>query len=172
MGMTLRQYGAHRGMNHESVRKAIIEGRLVQSVKRKGRMYDIDPELADKEWEENTDSRKDNNQGQRAATPAKSTAPTFNQARAVREMYSARLQQLDYEERSGLLCKVDDVKLAAFKSARLTRDAMLNIPARVVNEIVALLGEIEAAKRHEILQILNREIHSALTQEADSNGLK
>ena len=87
-------------------------------------------------------------------------------------MYSARLQQLDYEERSGLLCKVDDVKLAAFKSARLTRDAMLNIPARVVNEIVALLGEIEAAKRHEILQILNREIHSALTQEADSNGLK
>ena len=92
------------------------------------------------------------------------------QARAVREMYAARLTQLEYEERSGSLCKVEDVKLSAFKSARLTRDAMLNIPSRVVNEITALIGGLEAAKSHEILQILQREIHSALSMEADKDG--
>lgn len=170
MGMSLREYGKHRGMGHEAVRRAIIDGRLVKSVSKDGRAYSIDPELADKEWEENTDSRKHNNKGKRAPKPVASAAPTFNQARAVREMYAARLTQLEYEERSGLLCKVEDVQLAAFKSARLTRDAMLNIPARVVNEIVALIGGLEADKRHEILQILNREIHAALEQEAESNG--
>ena len=92
------------------------------------------------------------------------------QARAVREMYAARLTQLEFEERSGLLCKVEDVKLSAFKSARLTRDAMLNIPARVVNEITALIGGLEADKSHEILLILQREIHSALEQEAGTYG--
>ena len=85
-------------------------------------------------------------------------------------MYAARLAQLEYEERSGALCKVEDVKLAAFKTARLTRDAMLNIPARVVNEIGALIGEIPADKSHEILLILQREINAALTQEAESDG--
>ena len=47
---------------------------------------------------------------------------------------------------------------------------MLNIPARVVNEITALIGGLEAEKSHEILLILQREIHSALEQEAGSYG--
>ena len=56
--------------------------------------------------------------------------------------------------------------LSAFQSAASTRDAMLNIPARVVNEITALVGGLDAEKSHAILLILQREIHSALEQEA------
>lgn len=164
MGVSLREYARIRDLDKEAVRRAIMSGRLDKSVKKKGRNYDIDVELADQEWQANTDPSKQNNTGKKTAPP------NLTQARAIREMYAARLTQLEYEERSGSLTKVEDVKLAAFKSARLTRDAMLNIPARVVNEIVALIGGLDAAKRHEILQILNREIHEALTQEAESDG--
>ena len=164
MGVSMSEYARQRGLDKEAVRQAILAGRLKKSVSRKGNRYDIDSAVADQEWEQNTDPSKQNN------TRRSTSPPNLTQARAVREMYSARLTQLEYEERSGQLCKVEDVKLAAFKSARLTRDAMLNIPARVVNEITALLGEIPAEKRHEILLILQREINAALTQEADSDG--
>lgn len=166
MGVSLREYARLRGLDKESVRLAFHDGRLSKSVTKKpnGR-YDIDVELADEEWKANTNPAKQNNTKKKVAE-----APTMAQARAVREMYAARLTQLEFEERSGLLCKVEDVKLSAFKSARLTRDAMLNIPARVVNEITALIGGLEAEKSHEILLILQREIHSALEQEAGSYG--
>ena len=165
MGVSLREYARMRGLDKESVRLAVHDGRLSKSVTKKGTRYDIDPEVADQEWKANTNPAKQNNTKKKIAD-----APSMAQARAVREMYAARLTQLEFEERSGLLCKVEDVKLAAFKSARLTRDAMLNIPARVVNEITALIGGLEADKSHEILLILQREIHSALEQEAGTYG--
>jgi hypothetical protein len=164
MGVSMREYARLRGLDKESVRLAVKDGRLVRSVKKNGSRYDIDPELADEEWKANTNPAKQRETKNQAAPPS------MAQARAVREMYAARLTQLEYEERSGTLCKVEDVKLSAFKSARLTRDAMLNIPARVVNEITALIGGLEAAKSHEILLILQREIHSALSMEADKDG--
>jgi hypothetical protein len=165
MGVSMREYARQRGVDKESVRLAVQAGRLVNSVtKKENGRYDIDVELADEEWKQNTNPAK------QRETKNKPAPPSMAQARAVREMYAARLTQLEYEERSGLLCKVDDVKLASFKSARLTRDAMLNIPARVVNEITALIGGLEAAKSHEILLILQREIHSALSMEADKDG--
>ena len=165
MGVSMREYARQRGVDKESVRLAVQAGRLVNSVtKKENGRYDIDVELADEEWKQNTNPAK------QRETKNKPAPPSMAQARAVREMYAARLSQLDFEERSGLLCKVEDVKLASFKSARLTRDAMLNIPARVVNEITALIGGLEAAKSHEILLILQREIHSALSMEADKDG--
>ena len=165
MGVSLREYARMRGLDKESVRLAVHDGRLSKSVTKKGTRYDIDPEVADQEWKANTNPAKQNNTKKKIAD-----APSMAQARAVREMYAARLTQLEFEERSGLLCKVEDVKLSAFKSARLTRDAMLNIPARVVNEITALIGGLEADQSHEILLILQREIHSALEQEAGTYG--
>lgn len=165
MGVSMREYARQRGVDKESVRLAVHDGRLVNSVtKKENGRYDIDVQLADEEWKQNTNPAK------QRETKNKPAPPSMAQARAVREMYAARLTQLEYEERSGLLCKVEDVKLASFKSARLTRDAMLNIPARVVNEITALIGGLEAAKSHEILLILQREIHSALSMEADKDG--
>ena len=168
MGLSMSEYARQRGLDKEAVRQAILAGRLTRSIQKRGHRYDIDPELADQEWKENTDPSKQNNTKKKAATANRPA--NYTQARAIKEMYSARLMQLEFEERSGLLCKVEDVKLASFKTARLTRDAMLNIPARVVNEIVALIGEIPADKRHEIQQILIREVHAALTQEAGSDG--
>ena len=58
----MRAYAAHRkelqlaGRTHQAVMKAIRDGRLSQSVERRGRRWLIDPELADREWERNTNA--------------------------------------------------------------------------------------------------------------------
>lgn len=167
MGVSIREYARHRGCSHEAVRRAIQAGRLTRSVTKIGRATAIDVELADREWDANTDDTKQNNMG---PSTKLERIPSLTQARAVRETYNARLAQLEYEEKSGTLCRVEDVKLQTFKTARLLRDALLNIPIRVVNEIAGTLGELEPEKKHEILLILTREVQLALEQFSETDG--
>ena len=58
MGVSMSEYARQRDLDKEAVRQAIIAGRLKKSVSRKGNRYDIDPTLADQEWEQNTDPSK------------------------------------------------------------------------------------------------------------------
>jgi hypothetical protein len=167
MQVSIREYARHRGCSHEAVRRAIQAGRLKRSVTKVGKATAIDVELADREWDANTDDTKQNNMGPQAKLER---IPSLTQARAVRETYNARLAQLEYEEKSGTLCRVEDVKLQTFKTARLLRDALLNIPIRVVNEIAAMLGDLEPDKKHEILLILTREVQLALEQYTETDG--
>ena len=82
--------------------------------------------------------------------------PSYAQSRAIREAYQARLAKLDYEERSGKLVAIDQVKASAFKVARTVRDGLLNMPDRVAHE---LAHETDAAKVH---QRLSMEIRTVL----------
>ncbi len=165
MGVSIRQYAKERGCSHEAVRRAIAAGRLKKAVTKKGRNYDIDILKANQEWELNTDDTKQNNMGSQATIKS----PSLAQARAVREMYAARLTQLEFEEKSGLLCKVADVKLEYFQKTRVARDALLNVPVRVVSELGGLVGDITDQQRHDILQLLNQEMNSALEQLAEED---
>lgn len=72
-------------------------------------------------------------------------APSLAQSRAVREAYMARLAKLEFEERSGKLVSVDQVKTEAFKLARSVRDAMLNIPDKLAH---VLANESDPARVH------------------------
>ena len=133
------------GLDKESVRLAFHDSRLSKSVTKKANgRYDIDVELADEEWKANTNPAKQNNTKKKVAE-----APTMAQARAVREMYAARLTQLEFE-RSGLLCKVEDVKLCV-QICAIDKGRNAEHSCRVVNEITALIGGLEADKSHEIL---------------------
>lgn len=161
MGLVnLSEYGRKRGVSAEAVRRAIQSGRLKDAVSRdaKGNPK-IDPEIADKEWEANTND----NRGWNARENAKKTAEkdtqvsgTLNQSRAIKEAYLARLAKLEYEEKSGKLVSAADVKNEAFKVARIVRDNMLNIPDRVSAELAALT---EPAQIH---RFLTEEIRKAL----------
>ena len=62
MGVSLREYARMRGLDKESVRLAVHDGRLSKSVTKKGTRYDIAPEVADQEWK---------------ATPPPATSITF-----------------------------------------------------------------------------------------------
>jgi hypothetical protein len=158
--LNLSEYGKRRGVTAEAVRRAIKSGRLKDSVSRdeKGNPR-IDPDIADEEWAANTSD----NRGWNARENAKKTADTdmkvsgtLNQSRAIKEAYLARLAKLEFEERSGQLVRADDVKNEAFKSARVVRDSILNVPDRIAAQLAA---ETEPGAIH---IILTEELRKAL----------
>ncbi len=67
--------------------------------------------------------------------PEPQTGPSYAQSRAIREAYQARLAKLEYEEKSGKLVPVDQVKADAFNAARQVRDALLNISGRIAHQL-------------------------------------
>ena len=83
--------------------------------------------------------------------------PSYAQSRSIKEAFSARLAQLDYEKKSGALCRADDVVKAARQSARLTRDYLLNIASKLA-PILASETDINIVSK-----LLEDEIHNALT---------
>lgn len=135
--------------------KAIHEGRLVASVTRKesGR-YEVDPEKADAEWAANTDSMT-GAPAHMANRPQQEDAPTaepgepisYAEARAQHERFKARLAQLELEQREGKLVEADVVKREAFRTARLVRDALLNLPDRVAGELAAETNQFKVHQR-------------------------
>lgn len=165
--VSLTEYSRQRGVSHEAVRKAVKVGRLSKSVvfgpTGKARII---PSIADVEWTTNTDSSQQRVPAVPPPRPAPEPEPeptsneprtaTFQQARTLREAYMARLAKLEFEEKSGKLVPSEAVKNEAFKTARIVRDNLLNIPDRVAGELAA---EANAFKVH---QRLTLEIRRAL----------
>jgi superfamily I DNA/RNA helicase len=122
--LSIRGYARHRNCSPAAVRRALKTNRI--STTPDGR---IDPNVADREWRENTQPRP----------PATHGAPDkgYTRARVVREMYEARLAQLEYEERTGKL--VDRAKLErdTFNLFRGHRDRLLGIPDRIAATVAA-----------------------------------
>jgi len=137
MELSIRAYAKHRGVTEGAVRKAIKSGRI--SKKDNGK---IDPNLADSQWSKNTDPISP------PSSPL-SVGPSYQQSRAIKEAYNAKLTRLQFEKESKKLISVDEVKISAFNAARMTRDRMLNIPDRV---IPALVGKTDIFAMKEILK--------------------
>lgn len=80
----------------------------------------------------------------------------FEKAKTEREIWRAKTAKLNYEKLSGLLIYASDVRQIAFETARLLRDQLLNIPARV--------SPIIAAERDtkKVNEILTKEIRQCL----------
>ena len=167
--LSAKAYAKQRGVALPSVIAAISSGRLHASVKRKGQGYHIDPELADQEWQANTDT----GQGapahakHRGALPHPSELPqqfdddmpiTYAEARAQHERFKARLAELELEQREGKLVNADDVKRESYKTARQVRDALLNIPDRLAGELAAESNQFKVHQR------LVKEIRRALEE--------
>jgi hypothetical protein len=180
MAVKVAEYAAMRGVSPQAVRKAINSGRLRRSVIREGRSYLIDVDTADAEWGRNTATEQVRtaeqiNNGKAAAQGQERPenfkgAPSYAQARAYGEGFKAKLLELEFRERASQLTRKDDVTNATFKTFRLMRDAVQNIPIRVVNELAAIVGDVEPEKRHEMMLVMQREINRALEQFADGNG--
>lgn len=166
--VTLTAYAKMKGVSTEAVSKAVRVGRLSKSVvfdaKNRPRVI---PHLADQEWVANTDSAQ---QRVPAVPPPRPPEPepeapaardepktaTFQQARTLREAYMARLAKLEFDEKSGLLVKADAVKNEAFKTARIVRDGLLNIPDRIAAELANETNQFKVHQRltHEIRRVL------------------
>ena len=176
MQIKLSEFAKSLGVSPQAVRKAIKEGRLKNGVFKGKRGYLIEPEIAINEWRENTNT----SQQRPSETISKSKLnkledlpPNINytKARAIGEQFKAKLLELEFREKAGQLLKANDVKMAQFKTVRLIRDAIENIPIRIVSEVAAAAGIESPEMRHEIMQIMQREIKEVLTQIADTNGI-
>lgn len=183
MLISVAEFAKRREISPQAVRKAISSGRLKACVVRKGNSYQLDSETADREWEANTMQARSNpasviNAGKAAAKGMggglqfdPSMGKNYSQFRAYGEGFKAKLLELEYREKAGQLTRTDEVKAATFKTFRLVRDAMQNIPIRVVNEMAAVIGDVDPEKRHEMLLIMQREIDKAFNATADRDGL-
>lgn len=172
-------YGRRRGVSHVAVLKAIETGRLQKSVTRPSpKKILIDAELADQEWEGNTDPAQQREkeaaeflpgsageQGELFKRPKddratqeqnRTSGATMAKARAMKETFLARLAQLSFEEKTKKLVSRNTVEAEAFSLARKLRDALLLIPARVVPRLASAkdLAEMEDLLRAEIIKTL------------------
>lgn len=164
--MTMTEYAKARGISRQAVRKAILSGRLKNSIVQDGDRLRIDPVKADEEWAQNTLG----GHGPRPQPVASGSASSargvdidnYLAARAKKTAYDAELSRLDYEAKEGTLIPAADVKKQAFMTGRVLRDAMLNIPDRIASELAAETDQFE------IHRLLTEEIRRALTTALDA----
>jgi len=160
MELSIRAYAKHRGVTESAVRKAITQGRIT-----KGKNGKINPQIADNEWGKNTDpaqikptfaeEKPDYSQN---SIPSSASGPSYQQSRAIKEAYGAKLLRLQFEKESKKLISIDDVKMSAFNAARMTRDRILNIPDRVIPQLVGKTNIFE------MKEILKAELIKALEE--------
>lgn len=181
--MGLREYSRYRGVTLGAVQKAISSGRITKTPEGK-----IDPAAADRDWARNTDptqQRETNGRegpakrarknipppddhpeeateagGSMAAGGAAGTAPPLAASKAIEAYYKARDAKVLHEERVGRLVNADQVRIEAFNRARLLRDTILNVPARIS---ALLAAEADPAQ---VERMLVEELRRALTEAA------
>ena len=151
MELSIRAYARHRGITDGAVRKAIKAGRITKNKNDK-----IDPELADKQWSKNTDpaqvkeTKKEEVKQESNSYNSAPLGPSYKQSRAIKEAYNAKLTRLQFEKESKKLISVDEVRISAFNSARMTRDRILNVPDRVIPQLV---GRTDINEMKELLKL-------------------
>lgn len=174
--LKLSEYAKLISKTPQAVRKAISDGRIRKGVSQGKRGYLIDPAVANKEWNSNTDQSQQRNPDAIRAGKSYTASDSeplqginYSKARAVAETYKARLLELEYKEKSGQLISADDAKNAQFKISRVFRDAVQNIPVRVVSELAAIVGDVSKEKRHDMMLVMQREIDRSLEQLTSKN---
>lgn len=171
--VSLREYCRLKGWNPGYGHKLKTAGRLVMVTVNGKELVDF--EASDARVAATADPAKGHmaevNDRQRAAhrpnAPPASSAQksgevsknaTYMQAKTAREVYEAKNAQLEYEERSAKLIRVDAVKTALAVAFTTTREALLQIPSRLA-PLLAADGDPASVQN-----VLHAEIHSALHQ--------
>ena len=142
--ITQADYARRRGISKPSVSQAIKNGRVT--------LIDgkIDPELADEQWDKNTDHIKreaalsvkmrqaEYDRIQADANAGEYKASEYMIWKARRERAEALRAEQNQEFEAGNLYKKADADRAAKTIARLLRDQLLSIPARLAAELSAI----------------------------------
>lgn len=172
------EYAKMRGVNKSTVHRAMERGRI--SFSRHGVKKWIDPEKADREWEENTDHTRNHYKKPETAVPletdvlpqqveeppqqtetmppisGKNGGPNQTQARTLLTVYKAQLAKMEIEREKGTYLERESTLRHLFSVVRVMRDHFLTIPDRI--------GAIVAAETdtHRVIEILEKEINGSL----------
>ena len=154
--MDAKAYAKHRKVSGPMVTKYLQAG-LIPSAKRNGRTWIIDSTQADieleknlqKEFRKSIDSR--NNQPTstlKVDNGHQTPVPSLAANRAIRELYTARITKLEYEEKAGKLVQLDELKLKLAKVHLQVRDRLRTIPDRIAPLLTA---ETDQSKIHNLI---------------------
>jgi hypothetical protein len=163
--LSLRGLARELGVSEKAVRNGVKSGRLHGCLERDeaGRVSVFDLALARREWRGNAgkparmraepqDSAAD--AGDEQPTGVVISASTLNEAQRLATIERARRLRLENDLREGQLVEVSRASKEAFESARIIREAMLNLPARLAGELAA---ETDATAVHLRLDAAIRE---------------
>lgn len=156
------------GVSVQAVSKAAKSGRLVRSVilDAEGKVKGIDPELGLEEWGENSPGIV--SPKTKALNDEDLPLPSglsYADARAVREVYQARLAKLLYEEKMGRLVDAENAEKEFFELGRTVRNTILTVPDRYGHELAA---ETDVNR---FTEKLTRVLIEALEQAANERSL-
>lgn len=156
--LSLRAYAEHRrelglsGTSHTAVRRAIKDGRIAKGAIRDGKEYQIDPEIADKEWLGTTrpQMQREEPKGGRPPTPepagqgslfppldgpedpdadgaAIAELSDFRKAADREQHFKALQRELDYRASAGQLLDAEGVRRTWFGCADALRRHLDNL---------------------------------------------
>lgn len=136
--MSLRAYAKHRKVRLSAVQRAIKDGRIATEPSGK-----INPEVCDLAWDAATDPSKQ----RKKVVPRRVTknAEKFAEARASSEDYKAKLFQVKFEQIAGKLVDAQAYKKRTFENARALRDALLNLPNQMANDLASEVDPVKVA---------------------------
>ncbi len=145
MKLSIRAYARHKNITEGAVRKAIKSGRITLDKNKK-----IDADIADEQWEENTDISK-----QRFSNPTENKV-SYSKVKTAHEFQKMKRTELALKKEKGELIDKATVKAHVFKMGRQVRDSWVNWPARVAALMAADLN-IDEHEMHTILEKYVRE---------------
>lgn len=168
--ISIREAARRLGVSDTAVHKAIKAGRVFVADHTGGGRPLMDWEDVERRWHANSDASKRSHVGSRGSPRREGEAPqvvlpksssgagpgarggetkadaasgtSYAQSRAVRELFAARLAKLDFEERSGKLVDVSELKVEAFRVHRAIRDSILNIPDRCAPQLASMTDPV------------------------------
>ncbi len=192
MLISVAEFATQRGVSPQAVRKAIKAGRLKRSVERRGQLYVIDPEMAELEWNRNTEPGRvrtaaqinagkarakgedvpDPGPGPMPPPASKGQAGTYASAKAAAEGYKAMLLKLDYEERSGKLLDKAAAERGFAAAGMQVRDAVMRTSQQMVGEIATAVGGLTQEQRAAVMQVIDRHHVKALEELVRAAGVR
>jgi len=164
MKLSLRAYAKHRGVSDTAVRKAIKSGRITVQAD-----HLIDPDVADEQWNKNTDPSKVRSSGQRSNASITEHPETdctgaldmtYEQAKLAHEVLKAEIGNLELKILNGELIDRKKALEKVFVLARRERDVWINWPARVS---AALAVELQV-EEHALYTALTDAVRDELMQ--------
>ena len=139
-------------VSKQAVSKAIKEKRLTPVIDPKDGKLKLNPDMATAEWRRKTDFRIENSGMSNTGGPAYHPSDTGSdpdddgvtkesgglyKAKTDKERMQAKILELEFKEKTGELISAERAKKDAFKLGRLTRDAVLNVPNQICDELAA-----------------------------------
>jgi len=166
--ITFAEYARRRGVSRARITQAVQKG-LISTIDVDGKRR-INPTVADAEWSKRSDAMARKGFESRVAKEKKKTGdpeppeepssvvPKYEDSRAIREAFNARIKRLEYEEKKKRLIDSEVVREEFNRISRRVKNSILNIPPKIATELAA---EVDP---HNVEVTLDAALREALTE--------